>query len=109
MSGKITRQDKVILRTRNGRTHTYAVMHPYKGPTAPNRQRTLDTFAAAVTQAKTILNDPEQRTEWEQRFADYTAHARRYPTTYPKPCTTLRGYIISTLTKQLQQQSKPTR
>ena len=102
MSGKLTRNDKVILRTRNGQTHAYVVHHPYTGPVAPARQRTLDAFASAVAQAKTILNDSTLRAEWQQRFNKYTARANRYPSSYPKPCTTLRGYIISTLTREAQ-------
>ena len=102
MSGKLTRNDKVILRTRNGNTHAYAIRNPYRGPVAPARQRTLDAFASAVAQAKTILSDPALRAEWQQRFNKYTARANRYPTSYPKPCTTLRGYIISTLTREAQ-------
>lgn len=102
MSGKLTRNDKVILRTRNGRTHAYVVQHPYEGPVAPARQRTLNAFASAVAQSKTILNDPALRAEWQQRFDRYTTRANRYPSSYPKPCTTLRGYIISTLTRESQ-------
>lgn len=102
MSGKLTRNDKIILRTRNGNTHAYAIRNPYKGPVAPERQRTLDAFASAVAQAKNILNDPALRADWQQRFAAYTARANRYPSSHPKPCTTLRGYIISTLTRETQ-------
>lgn len=58
MSGKLTRTDKIILRTRNGNTHAYAIRNPYKGPVAPERQRTLDAFASAVAQAKNILTTP---------------------------------------------------
>lgn len=103
MSGKLTRADKVILRTRNGRTHAYAIRNPYTGPAAPARQRTMDAFSAAVSQAKSILDDPVQRTDWQRRFDRYTAHIRRYPASNPKPCTTLRGFIISTLTRAAQQ------
>ena len=102
MSGKLARRDKIVLRHRNGRVHAYAIQHPYDGPTAPARQRTLDAFAAAVARSKTILHDPALRAEWEQRFAEYTERTTRYPTTYPRPCTTLRGYIISTLTREAQ-------
>lgn len=52
MSGKLTRTDKVILRTRNGQTHAYVVQHPYNGPVAPARQRTLDAFASALPKPK---------------------------------------------------------
>ena len=102
MSGKLTRNDKVILRTRNGNTHAYVIHNPYKGPVAPERQRTLDAFAAAVAQAKTILNDPALRAEWQQRFNKYTARVNHYPFSYSKPCTTRRGYIISTRTREAQ-------
>ena len=102
MSGKLARRDKIVLRHRNGRVHAYAIQHPYDGPTAPARQRTLDAFAAAVAQSKTILGDPALCAEWQQRFDRYTARVNRYPSSYPKPCTTLRGYIISTLTREAQ-------
>ena len=52
MSGKLTHNDKIILRTRNGNTHAYAIRNPYKGPVAPERQRTLDAFASAVAQGQ---------------------------------------------------------
>ncbi len=100
LSGKLSNDDKIILRTRNGRTHAYVMHHPYKGPVAPARQRTLDVFASAVVQAKTILSDAVQRAEWEQRFAVYQNRVKRHPSSYPKPCATLRGFIISTLVKE---------
>lgn len=103
MLGKLTNADKIILRTRNGRTHAYTIRHPYTGPAAPARQRTMDAFASAVSQAKTILADPAQRADWQRRFDQYTAHVRRYPASNPKPCTTLRGFIISTPTRTAEQ------
>ena len=102
MSGKLTSTDKVIFRTRNGNTHAYVIHNPYRGPVAPTRQRTLDAFASAVAQAKTILNDPALCADWQLRFDKYTARVNRYPSSYPKPCTTLRGYIISTLIREAQ-------
>ena len=48
MSGKLASNDKIIMRTRNGRTHAYAIKHPYKGPVAPERQRTITAFADTV-------------------------------------------------------------
>ncbi len=100
LSGKLSENDKIILRTRNGRTHAYVMQHPYKGAVAPTRQRTMDAFASAVIQAKTILSDAAQRAEWEKRFAAYQNYAKRHPSSCRKPCQTLRGYIISTLVKQ---------
>ena len=97
MSGKLGSSDKIIMRTRNGRTHAYVVKHPYKGPVAPERQRTIIAFADAVNQTTVILNTPELRLEWEEKFAAYRKKADRYPNSYPKPYTTLRGFIIGSL------------
>ena len=97
MSGKLGSSDKIIMRTRNGRTHAYVVKHPYKGPVAPERQRTITAFADAVNQTTVILNTPELRLEWEEKFAAYRKKADRYPNTYPNPYTTLRGFIIGSL------------
>ena len=97
ISGKLASNDKIVMRTRNGRTHAYVVKHPYKGPVAPERQRTITTFKEAVNQTTVILNTPELRTEWEEKFATYRKKADRYPNTYPNPYTTLRGFIIGSL------------
>ena len=97
MSGKLASNDKIVMRTRNGRTHAYAIKHPYKGPVAPERQRTITAFADAVNQTTVILNTPDLRTEWEKKFAAYRKKTDRYPNSYPKPYTTLRGFIIGSL------------
>ena len=97
ISGKINSTDKVVMRTRNGRTHAYAIKNPYKGPLAPGRQRTITAFQEAVNQTTVIMNTPELRSEWEKKYATYRKKADRYPNTYPHPYTTLRGFIIGSL------------
>ena len=97
MSGKLSTNEKIVMRTRNGRTHAYAIKHPYKGPVAPERQRTITAFADAVNQTTVILNTPELRSDWEEKFAAYRKKADRYPNSYHKPYTTLRGFIIGSL------------
>ena len=97
MSGKLGSTDKIIMRTRNGRTHAYVVKHPYKGPLAPSRQKAVSSFAEAVKQTSVIMNTPELRTEWEEKYADYRKKADRYPNTHPNPYTTFRGFIIGSL------------
>lgn len=100
MSGKLSSNEKIVMRTRNGRTHAYAIKHPYKGPVAPERQRTITTFKDAVNQTTTILKDTILRAEWETKFADYRKKVERYPNSYTNPYTTLRGFIIGSLIKQ---------
>ena len=106
ISGKLNYRGNVILRTRNGRTHAYIVEHPYTGPVAPERQRTINAFAEAVKQAKVILNDPLLSAQWEKKFEVHKAYVRRHPRTPYKVYSTLRGFIIGQLTQQLNTQAK---
>ena len=46
-SGKLSRKERIVMRTRNGRTHAYAIMHPYTGPLAESRKRAISTSANA--------------------------------------------------------------
>ena len=71
MSGKLASKEKIVMRTRNGRTHAYAIKHPYKGPVAPERQRTITAFKEAVNQTTVIMNTPELRSEWEEKYATF--------------------------------------
>ena len=57
ISGKLASNDKIVMRTRNGRTHAYVVKHPYKGPVAPERQRTITTFKEAVNHDVSVVNN----------------------------------------------------
>ena len=97
MSGKLASKEKIVMRTRNGRTHAYAIKHPYKGPVAPERQRTITAFKDAVNQTTVILNTPELRAELEDNYSAYRKKADRYPNTHPNPYTTFRCFIIGSL------------
>ena len=39
-SGKLSRKERIVMRTRNGRTHAYAIQNPYTGPLAESRKQT---------------------------------------------------------------------
>lgn len=99
MSGKLSRSSKVILRTRAGRTHSYVVEHPYQGKGSDSQQTMRASFGERSRQAAAILADPAARPEWERRYAEYRTRVQRYPTSFPRPCTTLRGFIISSLAR----------
>lgn len=111
-SGKLSRKSRIVLRTRNGKTHAYALDNPFRGTASAEQGATRSTFGMAVKQASAILKDPALRAEWEKRYADYRKHFRHHAPTpqNPKPntpnprpkqnthfCSTLRGFIISTL------------
>ena len=62
--GKFKRNDRIVYRTRNGRTHAYAFDHPFRGTASEEQAQTRSTFGMAVKQASAILKDPEQKADW---------------------------------------------
>ena len=110
-SGKLSRQDKIVLRTRNGRTHAYAIMNPYTGPLAESRKQAISTFSQAVKQCKSEMSDPERLAYWQDRYNQYTkaankhlarANAKFIGNTSVKYYSTLRGFIIASISAQLK-------
>ena len=99
------------MRTRNGRTHAYAIMHPYTGPLAESRKRAISTFAEAVRQCKLEMSDPERLAYWQDRYIQYRRAANKHVARAnekflglrtDKFYTTLRGFIIASLSAQLK-------
>ena len=121
-SGKLSRKERIVMRTRNGRTHAYAIMHPYSGPLAESRKRAISTFSQAVTLCKSEMLDPERLAFWQDRYIQYrkaankhVAHANAKFLGTPasssvsantrssdKFYSTLRGFIIASLSAQLK-------
>lgn len=100
MSGSLDEQSKIYYRTRNGRTHAYKVCNPYKGTPSEQQTRMRTAFGDIVRQAGEILRDKEQRELWQTRFDDYCRLVQAHPVTFPRPASTLRGFVISSLSRQ---------
>ena len=99
------------MRTRNGRTHAYAIQNPYTGPLAESRKRAINTFSQAVKQCKTEMSDPDRLAYWQNRYTQYCkaankhlarANAKFLGTTSDRFYSTLRGFIIASLSAQLK-------
>ncbi len=110
-SGKLSRKERIVMRTRNGRTHAYAITNPYTGPLAESRKRAISTFAEAVRQCKSEMSDPERLAYWQDRYIHYRkaankhvarANAKFLGTTSDKFYSTLRGFIIASLSAQFK-------
>ena len=110
-SGKLSRKERIVMRTRNGRTHAYAIMNPYQGPISENRKPIISAFSQAVAQCKSEMSDPERLAFWQDRYAQYCKQARRNTaranarfigTNIDKYYSTLRGFIIASLSVQLR-------
>ena len=110
-SGKFSSKESIVMRTRNGRTHAYAIQNPYSGPLAESRKRAISTFSEAVRLCKTEMSDPDRLAYWQDRYIQYRKVANKHVgranlkfigTTSDKFYSTLRGFIIASLSAQLK-------
>ena len=118
-SGKLAKNERIVMRTRYGRTYSYAYRHPYNGPISENRKPIIKAFSQAVKQAKIEMADPERLAFWQDRYAQYTKAARQntaranalfIPTPANKEKSykndkfyvSLRGFVIASLSAQLR-------
>ena len=121
-SGKLSRKERIVMRTRNGRTHAYAITNPYTGPLAESRKRAISTFSQAVTLCKSEMHDPERLAYWQDRYILYRKAANKHVAranakflgtpasssassntrSSDKFYSTLRGFIIASLSAQLR-------
>ena len=99
------------MRTRNGRTHAYAIQNPYTGPLAESRKRAISTFSKAVSLCKKEMTDPDCLAYWQDRYLQYRKAANKHVgranskflgTISDKFYSTLRGFIIASLSSQLR-------
>jgi len=109
LSGKISSRERIVTRTRNGRTQVYAVNRPYTGPLSEARRRVVGAFSQAVSQCKAEMSDPERLAWWQERYARYCKAARRHApranaaflgTASDRFYSTLRGFVIASLIAQ---------
>ena len=114
MSGKLYRNEYIVMRTRNGRMHAYAIQNPYTGPLAESRKKAISAFAEAVKQCKTEMEDSERLAYWQAQYNEYKklvnkslnrANRRFFgeestAAAQGKYYSTLRGFIIAQLRKE---------
>ena len=121
-SGKLSSKERIVMRTRNGRTQAYAITNPYTGPLAESRKRAISTFSQAVTLCKSEMSDPERLAYWQNRYIQYRKAASKHvgranakfigapasssasasTRSSDKFYSTLRGFIIASLSARLR-------
>lgn len=113
LSGKFSWTEKIIYRTRNGRTHAYVMHNPYKGELAESRKAAINLFAEASRLCSQEMQDPDRLAYWQE---EYKKHLKRTKNLSPasqnsrsslprtKRYSTLRGFILASLSQQLKSQ-----
>ena len=72
ISGRTSSDDKVVFRTRNGRTHAYVIKHPNTVPHSEKQKSNSSLFGATAQRVRAEMSDPVRRAYWEKEFAAYT-------------------------------------
>ena len=100
-SGKMSKKDDTIYRTRNGKMHSYTqAKNTNPASKAQNAHRKL--FGKTTTLVNKIIADPEQLAEWTQRMKD---HNRSFPLDLThKQYKTVHQYIFAVIKEQLEKQ-----
>ena len=118
ISGRTSSSDRIVYRTRNGKTHAYIMRFPSDQPRTDGQKSNSSNFGNIAKQVHEQLNDPTLRQQWQRQFDDYTKrrnprHKRpidsnaipSYSATNKPAITTLYGYIFHTLYEQQKSQS----
>ena len=122
LSGRLTGDSKFYTTHRHGKTvvSNYPLHRDPKKVTA-RQQAQSDAFGKAVKLCKAEMNNPERLAFWQKQYNQYVKLANKSlsranaqffgidPNTTPqskqKYYSTLRGFIIAQLTKQLKEES----
>ena len=79
MSGKLSATDRIVMRTRYGKTHAYTIHNPFRGPFSENQKTVINAFSQAVSLCKSEMSDPDRLAYWQDRYSQYCKAARRNP------------------------------
>ena len=107
ISGKLSANERIVMRVRYGKMEAYAVQNPYKGKPSANRQKSINAFSQAVKQAATEMSNPERLAYWQQQYAQYRAEITKHAPSQSssargtKTYATLRGFLIAQLAKNI--------
>ena len=113
LSGKFSLNDKIIFRTRNGRTHAYVMHNPYKGELAESRKAAINLFAEASRLCSQEMQDPDRLAYWQEEYKKHLKRTKnlslasqnsRSSYSRTKRYSTIRGFILASLSQQLKSQ-----
>lgn len=103
LSGKFSWKEKIIYRTRNGRTHAYVMLNPYKGELAESRKAAINLFAQASHLCTQEMQAPDRLVYWQEEYKKHLKRTKNLsPHSRTKRYSTLRGFIFASISQQLK-------
>lgn len=76
-SGKQNKDSDQIFRTRNGRTHSYVVLHPNERPHNEAQKAHTSLFGQVSRQIREELQDSAKCAMWEEKYRQYCKEHKR--------------------------------
>ncbi len=104
--GKLNKKDNVIHRVRNGKEHTYSILHPYQGPASKAQKKHRELFGKVNAQVNRIMNDPAQKEEWTARKEAFNKTVVDSPDLTLRKYTTTRKYVFDKIKEQILQEGE---
>ncbi len=76
LAGKLSSEERVSMRTRYGKVHTYTYRNPSTAAPAESQLQARERFSEVRRQTKIELQDPAKRAEWEAKFKQQNRYVR---------------------------------
>lgn len=102
--GKLNKKSKVVHRVINGREYKHTVENPYEGPASEAQKLQRNVFGKTNAIVNSIVNDPKQYKEWQNRMEEYNRTVVRPDLPpFPKRYTTVRSFVYHVISEQINQ------
>ncbi len=76
ISGKLSSDERISMRTRYGKVHTYTYRHPSTAAPAESQLKARARFTEARRQAFAELQDPIKHADWLKKFNKQKRYVR---------------------------------
>lgn len=102
--GKTNKKSNEVHRVINGREYTHTIENPYEGPISDAQKLQRNVFGKTNAIVNSIVNDPKQYKEWQNRMEDYNRTVVRPDLPpFPKRYTTVRSFVYHVISEQINQ------
>ncbi len=102
--GKTNKKSNEVHRVINGREYTYIIENPYEGPASTAQKLQRNVFGKTNAIVNSIVNDPKQYKEWQNRMEEYNRTVVRPDLPpFPKRYTTVRSFVYHVISEQINQ------
>lgn len=101
--GKLNKKSNEVHRVINGKEFQHTIENPYNGPASKAQKLHRSNFGKISAIVNTIMADPAQVAQWEQKMREYNLSLNIHEPPYPKRYETVRQYLYAFIGRQIEQ------